>query len=181
MGPDVYKMSVLKTRGVPAEGHITYLHSELVHSKSGDHEVFHADYTFSPDPTPGSQTVPYADTSIVNASEYGHLRVGQTVPVIYDPSKQDRSAINVGDRVHTQDPMAAMRLLAKFMLPLFGGMSGLGLVFMLVGYYREKKLLMWGNVAAATITEEKEYSAGKSGMAMAATYQFKDGNDPGRA
>ena len=51
-------------------------------------------------------------------------------------------------------------------------------LFLLYQYRRQKRLLEWGEVAAATIVSDSEYNAGRAGRKSAVTYTFAD--DTGR-
>jgi hypothetical protein len=167
---DAHKMEVLKTRGVTTDGSV----SKLIIKRSKAAKYYFADYSFKPLVDSGAQVPPYHGTEQVYVGLFNDLRAGLPVPVIYDPSNPDVSALNFGDRVHTTDPFGIMAFELKIALaPL-----GLALVFiltMIIGrYYKEKYLVQWGNTAPATITDNEEEQIIRGVPKTTAIYRFRD-------
>jgi hypothetical protein len=167
---DAHKMEVLKTRGVTTDGSA----SKFIIKRSKAAKYYYVGYSFKPLVDSGAQVPAYHGTEQVSIGLFYDLGAGSPVPVIYDPSNPDVSALNFGDKVHSTDPFGIMAFKLKIGLaPL-----GLALVFfltMIIGrYYKEKYLVRWGNIAPATIIDNEEEQIVRGLWKTKAIYRFRD-------
>src|ERR1700676_3776517 len=79
---DAHKMEVLKTRGVTTDASVR----KLIIKRSKATERYFVDYSFKPLADSGAQVPAYHGTEQVYIGHFNDLRVGPSVPVIYDPS-----------------------------------------------------------------------------------------------
>ncbi|HZB91560.1 MAG TPA: DUF3592 domain-containing protein [Stellaceae bacterium] len=162
------KQQILKTRGVTTEGRVVNLHMSY-----GKRTYYYVDYRFTPLLSPGAEPSTREIDELVGEADYGMLRIGDAVPVIYDPVDLDRSALNFRDRVHKGDPFAIMPFILWSEFFVIGISCGIPLILSFRRYYKEKNLVRWGCAAPATITGEKETGVGRR-RALRVTYTFTD-------
>jgi hypothetical protein len=88
--PLLHKMEILKARGISTEATILYLHEICGRKRCR----FDAGYEFR---TPPGNGFLYKTIQEINVYDYLALRIGETVPIVYDPTDLSRSALNFED------------------------------------------------------------------------------------
>lgn len=104
-------MAILKTRGVAAEG--TVVNRYTTYRRHGDRFDYCIDFRFQPPPASGAPAAVYLATGCLSADEYENEQIGQHAPIIYDPFHPGEAALNLNDRVHTNDPYHNMFVMMK--------------------------------------------------------------------
>jgi hypothetical protein len=115
----------------------------------------------------------YHDKEMTNFERYTKLRIGDSIPIVYDPLSPSRSDLNFEDKIHTTDPFANIFPLDIFPLGLFIIIWIILMFIFFPIYYKQKNLVKRGRVAAATIIDEKEVRS-QFGVAATLTYRFTD-------
>jgi len=115
----------------------------------------------------------YNGSMYINAEQYAYTKIGQTIPVTYDPQHPENSAITSTLNTSWIYPYHKLMLSAELIIPIFGGISTLILAWFYIIYCRQKRLLQWGSIAAAVILDEKEIGNGRSPRTQV-TYNFLD-------
>jgi hypothetical protein len=169
----VYSVShdkaVLRDDGVPVAAQVTDLHVEHGKNKSVQYRV---GYQFQASPRTGDPPQTYQGDGGVGGYRYDHLRIGDAVPVLYEPGRPSNSGLNFDDTLHKSDPYEMMPPTVAIVVVAFGGVYALMMSFVLVSYFREKNPLQWGSAAPAVIIKEEQVRGRRP--SMTATYQFTD-------
>jgi hypothetical protein len=164
-----HKDAILKERGVPIDGTVIDMQSEP--GKGGPN--YYVSYTFKPPEASPSHPIIYQYHQIIAGYDYQRLHANKTVPVLYDPLDPDVASTNFNDRLHKTDPYGYMRR----MLPVLLGLPSILYVILSAVlywyYFKEKTLIMYGRIARAVITKEKEMNSGRTRYTVV-TYHFTD-------
>lgn len=164
VGADIYKTHVLKERGVTAAGTVTNLYT--TNRKGGvDYNVTYA-YPIVPKPA-------YTATDQLDVQDFNQLHVGDAVPVAYDPLDPPRSLLNFNNSAFARDKSSELRIASIVLAVSLLCTSFVQWTF-IRDYRKQKRFLQWGKAAAATITSETEYNAGRAGRRVAVAYTFID-------
>jgi hypothetical protein len=156
--------AVLKDKGVPIMAEVTDLRVE--HGRSG--VFYHVGYQFQPPP----ETHAYRGNGGVGEYRYSRLRIGDAVPVLYEPGRPSNSGLNFDSTLRTSDPYEMMLPMTAGLVAMFGGIYAVLMGVMFFFYSREKELLQWGRAAPALIIKQEQ--VGGRRPSMTATYQFTD-------
>jgi len=168
-----YKISnddaILKETGVAVEAQVTDLRTEYGKPPRVYYKVT---YKFLPAPSSGNQSITQTSTKMTPKSNFDLLRVGQSVPILYDPINPNRSNLNFNDVLHTSNPYGLMPMMLWMVGLMVGAPLACIISLMLNSYYREKKLIQFGYAAPASILKT-ENVVGRS-PSVSVTYQFID-------
>jgi len=165
------EMMIMKERGIATEGTVINLNSP------GPGHGHHIEYRFmgshaNNDGSRMSREAIYQRRDGVDWHHYMHLTVGSKVPVIYDPSNPNTSALNFEDSVRTSDPFENMKFLYVLMLCVFGIPYTVIMTVCLIPICKQIRLIKWGRAAEATIIEKKEVQG--RARTITVTYRFRD-------
>jgi len=163
-----HKAEILRSRGVATEAQVTSLHIE----KSRNSQAFYVDYQFSPASPTMRQDVRHA-VDPTDEADYRALRIGQSVPILYDPTNLGLSDLNFRDRIHREDPFRTFYGLTAAFGVFMGVSYAICFLVFLKFYSSERRLLRYGRAAAATIVTQRQSGIGRR-PATVVTYQFTD-------
>ncbi len=140
-------------------------------SKSKNSYVYSLSYRFDAPSRDGKQTS-FQKSKYISEKEFMSLNIGDKVPILYNKTNPNQSAVNINDHIHKQNPWNILFI----MLPLVLSCT-YGLLFLITMplYLKNKKLVEWGTPAEATIIAEEERNIGKTRCTVA-TYEFIDHN-----
>ncbi len=159
-----FKAQTLKERGVRAAGTVAKLYT----TSGKNSHYYNVVYSYPILPKPI-----YSATDQTSFQTFQDLHVGDAIPVAYDPQYPPRSALNFNDIVFTRDNARPLTIELAIFLPISLFLLAVPLL-LLQQYRRQKRLLEWGKVAAATVVSDSEYNAGRAGRKSAVTYTFTD-------
>ena len=152
----------LQTRGVETVGRLVGQHTAKM--KDGS-LLYYVDYRYTPS---GGGAVVASDR--IDAMDYERVRLGDAIPVLYDPLVPDRSAANLRGRVGKRDPYGELRFVsaiaavfALVLLVAFGSVRRAVL--------RERRLLETGMATRGTMTTVEIPWYGRKRF----RYEFRDG------
>jgi hypothetical protein len=166
--PISYKQDILKTRGVAVEGIVVNLRVE-----PGKHgPTYHVDYKFQAPQGPGIEAQTYQNISYVASTDFSNLHFGETLPILYDPIDPRISSPNFRDSIHKTDPYQTARIV-MWIATSVNIVPGVILLFYIILYYREKNIVVWGDIAPAKITDRIDDMSGKA-PSTTIIYEFTD-------
>jgi hypothetical protein len=154
---------ILKRTGVAAEAQVTNLNIE--HGK-GSRIYYKVSYRFIDN---NNQKISGFNTQQTSEENYDNLKLGQEVPILYDPAHPSRSDLNFNDRIHTSNPYQLMPFMIKLTVILFGGCYAFIMFFMAFPYLKQKNLVRTGVAVPALILKEEPGYKGTNTV----TYGFK--------
>jgi hypothetical protein len=164
-GMSFYKMQVLKERGVQAAGTVTNLSTSNAGKGRTNYNVTYA-YPLVPKPA-------YTATDQLDVQNFDQLRVGDAVPIAYDPTYPPRSLLTFNNIVFARDNVRSLTV-PFAILPISLLCTLVVTLIFTRTYLKEKRLLQWGKAAVATIISDTEYNAGRAGRKAAVAYTFVD-------
>jgi hypothetical protein len=159
-----YKAQTLKERGVRADATVTKLYT----STGKNSTYYNVAYSY-----PVSPKSIYSATDQTNIQYFNTMRVGDVIPVAYDPDLPTRSSLNFDDMVFMRDNARPLYGALAITLPITLLLL-VGPLVILLQYRGQKRLLEWGKVTGATIISDSEYNAGRAGRKSRVTYTFTD-------
>jgi hypothetical protein len=167
-----HQTKMLETRGIDISGTVAALQPR--------HRVWrgfrgpYVDYIYQPKELIGKPNRTARAESTISEQEYGALRIGATVLLVYDPLHPDHAQLKNFVEAHRLRKGRPYWVSGLVLVTLFPGlMLSLIMPFMLAPYFGEKRLLKWGKAAKATIVGEFEFPSG-DGKKLALTYRFDD-------
>ena len=168
-------MKSLQESGVPVDGTVisSVEYAGRATSKGSTPAHFVVEYSYEVEENAQSATKKnlYHGSGQWKRSSHSAAQVapGKTAPVVYDPAEPQRSML-VGD-LDLED-YGIIRAFGVFIVVLSIAGSAFFVMLLHRGFLRGRRLLMWGQVARATLLDIKQ--AGRRQNAWMATYVFRD-------
>lgn len=156
----------LSLRGMPATAEVVEM---SVDSGGRAGPTYHVEYKYRLADDGGRDLT---STAAISPSDYSGLRIGSTIPIVYDPLAPDNSAVDIDNTLAKGDiPRDAQYFLGGIGIILLAWLLGVALAMR--RYRAAKRLLQWGQAAPARILAERR---GLGGIARTSTvtYEFRD-------
>ncbi|MDB5396937.1 MAG: hypothetical protein JWM91_4443 [Rhodospirillales bacterium] len=172
----IHEVEVFKAKGTKIDGLATNLHTVDYNRRGGRDTSFYVDYSYQPTAPKiaGSRSVTYRRTAQIADRDYRKLHVNQTISVIYDPNLPSESRLAFEQSWITLDDPENMPGKSSYLVFGFPAACIVVMLFwFVIRHLKERKLLTWGEVAAATIIDKQE-SHGRWGPSVDVIYRFID-------
>lgn len=161
----------LKKHGVAIDAQITQLYIEY----GKRNEYYKVTYRYIPTPHNKQDSTPQVNTRQTSKDQYMKLKIGQHVPILYDPARPSLSDLNFHDEIHRSNPYTTMLIAGAIVGIPLGGMLIWLIGKMIMLYLRVKHLVQWGHAAPATIIKTEIIKKGRIST-TSITFQFVDEN-----
>jgi hypothetical protein len=163
-------LKMLEERGIEISGTVTAL-QHFHGTRRGSSAAI--DYIYQPKELAGKPDRIVHVHSPISLQNYGTLRVGGAVPLIYDPLNPQSAELKSVAEFHRNYKGPKWWVVVLLILAIPIGFIVIVLAYLAWAYVREKNLLRWGKPAKATILQQYE-EAYRGSSTSKVTYTFQD-------
>jgi hypothetical protein len=163
-------LKMLEARGIEISGTVTALQHFHSTRRGGAASI---DYIYQPKELAGKPDRIVHVNSPISMQNYGTLRVGGTVPLIYDPLNPQSAELKSVAEFHRNYKGPRWWVVVLLLLTIPIGCFVSILAYLQWAYVREKNLLRSGKAAKATILQQYE-EAYRGNSTSKVTYTFQD-------
>jgi len=126
----------------------------------------------------GDRTKYIQNEARISPDDWGRLYVGNHIPIVYDPSDPHTSIIDFNNELWVESPRKEGEFVAYIAISLILSVWGVCALVANIACAKDKRLLQWGDVVAATIVESKQYRV-RGGKSVIVYYVFIDRSGKG--
>ena len=161
-----YAKYSIRQRGVHSSGVARKLYTKVSHGRHGDTTTYYMDYSYTPvSYLRADQGAVYLRTAEIPSADYSQIRVGDSLDVAYDQGHPDKAVAQ--HEIVLNEALVYILLATAFF----------GTVWLrrIRNHYQEKRLMRWGKVVHAKITNT-QFIQGRYGTYATVKYEFTDGD-----